>query len=146
MTMETQDETELGMLIDRFFLAVSFQDGDEPRYAGIHDLFIEAGLLIKNTSEIPEISTVEQFIEPRQKLVDSGELTYFQETELSATTESFGNVAQRRSEYDKRGVSGGAAFEGRGVIMTQFVRTPAGWRISSMAWDDERPGLTIPDR
>jgi len=32
------------------------------------------------------------------------------------------------------------------VITTQFVRTPAGWRISAMAWDDEREGLAVPDR
>jgi hypothetical protein len=26
----------------------------------------------------------------------------------------------------------------------QFVLTPAGWRISSLAWDDCREGLDIP--
>jgi hypothetical protein len=31
------------------------------------------------------------------------------------------------------------------VIAIQFIRT-GGWRISAMAWDDERPGLTIPER
>ena len=25
----------------------------------------------------------------------------------------------------------------------QFVRTPAGWRISAVAWDDERDGLRL---
>ncbi|UUZ70087.1 hypothetical protein LP416_13350 [Polaromonas sp. P2-4] len=39
----------------------------------------------------------------------------------------------------------GAPFEARGVISTQFVRTPEGWKISAMAWDDERPGLSIPE-
>jgi len=34
----------------------------------------------------------------------------------------------------------------RGAISTQFVRTPGGWRIGSMAWDDERPGLELPAR
>ena len=32
------------------------------------------------------------------------------------------------------------------MISTQYVRTPVGWRISAMAWDDERPGLTLPQR
>jgi hypothetical protein len=32
------------------------------------------------------------------------------------------------------------------MISTQFLRTPASWKISSMAWDDERPGLVIPNR
>ena len=26
----------------------------------------------------------------------------------------------------------------------RFVLTPAGWRMSAMAWDDERPGLRLP--
>jgi hypothetical protein len=25
----------------------------------------------------------------------------------------------------------------------QFVRMPEGWRISAVAWDDEREGLTV---
>jgi hypothetical protein len=37
-----------------------------PPYENIHGLFIEAGLLIKNTGSTPEISTVRQFIAPRE--------------------------------------------------------------------------------
>jgi hypothetical protein len=48
------------------------------------------------------------------------------------------------SGYAKSGVSGGAAFEARGVISTQFALTPDGWRMASMIWDDERPGTTVP--
>jgi hypothetical protein len=68
------------------------------------------------------------------------------EVEFAATTEVFGNVAHRFSTYEKRGTMQGEAIEGRGVISTQFIRTPSGWKMSSMAWDDERPGLAIPDR
>jgi hypothetical protein len=64
-------------------------------------------------------------------------LTSFEEAERSAVTESFGKVAHRFSTYEKRGVRDGAAFAARGRIATQFVRTPGGWRITSMAWDDE---------
>ena len=72
-------------------------------------------------------------------------LTAFEETESAARTDVFGNVAHRLSVYAKRGVQDGVAFSGRGMISTQFVRTPAGWRITCMAWDDERPGLAVPD-
>ena len=40
----------------------------------------------------------------------------------------------------------GATIDVRGAISTQFIRTPDGWRMSSMAWDDERPGLVLPTR
>jgi hypothetical protein len=53
-------------------------------------------------------------------------------------------VAHRFSAYSKRGTQHGVSFEARGMISTQFILTEAGWRISSMAWDDERPGLSLP--
>jgi hypothetical protein len=137
---------ELGRLTDDFFRAVSFEEGGRPEYERIRDLFIERGLLIKNVGPAPDIASVAEFIAPRQKLVDSGELTAFRETEVKHSTEVFGNVAQRLSTYTKNGISSGEHFAGRGVISTQFVRTPEGWRMSSMAWDDERPGLAVPDR
>ncbi len=145
-TMPADPSSALETLLDQFLRAVSFAPGERPRYETLHDLFIEGGRLINTSSGIPEISTVEQFIAPRQAMVDTGVLTSFREAEAHATTEVFGNVANRFSSYDKSGVRDGAAFAARGMIMTQFVRTPNGWRISSMAWDDERAEMTLPER
>jgi hypothetical protein len=79
------------------------------------------------------------------RLLRSGELSRFNEAELSETTEIFGNVAHRFNAYAKSGTLKGVPFKARGMISTQFVLTPAGWKISAMAWDDERPGLSIPE-
>ena len=145
--MTTTDiKTSLEMLINEFFRAVSFQAGETPAYHRIHELFVEEGKIIKNNSDAPEMSTIDGFIASRQRMVDSGALTSFQEIETAEITEVFGNIAHRFSTYVKCGTVNGAAIEGRGVISTQFIRTPNGWRMSSMAWDDERPGLTIPAR
>ena len=135
---------ELERLSSEFFRAVSFEHGESPPYSVIRDLFIERGLLIKNTGTTPEISSIDQFIEPRQAMVDAGDLTRFNEAELHQTTELFGNVAHRFSAYEKSGTMKGVPFEARGMISTQFVLTPQGWKMSSMAWDDERPGLSVP--
>ena len=64
-------------------------------------------------------------------------------TRLSARTEMFGTLPHRFSPYAKLGSTDRGPIDVRGVISTQFVRTPDGWRISSMAWDDERSGLTL---
>jgi hypothetical protein len=144
--MSDEIKDQLSLLLAEFFRAVSFEKGQTPAYQDIPMLFIDRGLLIKNTSATPEISTVAEFIAPREAMVKSGVLTCFQETELSEITESFGNVAQRFSAYVKSGIMNGAAFEAQGMITTQFILTSHGWRISSMAWDDERPGLSIPER
>lgn len=130
-------DDELGALMNRFFRAVSFPAGGTPAYGQLHDLFTPSGRLINAIGQTPDDTTVDGFIEPRQALVDTGVLTAFEELETGATTESFGKVAHRFSTYDKRGTRDGTAFEARGSITTQFVRTPAGWKITSMAWDDE---------
>jgi hypothetical protein len=148
--MKTDDDApdskrEIDALAAAFFRAVSFDEGERPTYDALYNLFIENGLLIKNSSSAPEISTVRQFIEPRQKMVDSGELARFKETETAEITEIFGNIAHRFSAYEKYGVSAGKEIEGRGVISIQFIFAATIWKISSLAWDDERLGLTIPE-
>ena len=143
---ESGSKAEIDTLTAAFFRAVSFDDGEIPPYANLYDIFIESGQIIKNSSSSPEIYTVRQFIEPRQRIVESGELKSFRESETAEITEIFGNVAHRFSLYEKHGLSASATIEGRGVISIQFIATPTGWKISSMAWDDERPGLTLPER
>ena len=133
----------LDHLLTEFFHAVSFETGEIPQYQNIHALFIDSGLLIKNSGPTPEVSNISQFIRLRQALIDAGELTRFYEGELSETTEIFGNVAHRFSAYEKSGTMQSVPFETRGMISTQFILTPAGWRMSVMAWDDERLGLSI---
>jgi hypothetical protein len=131
-------DANLQALMADFFAAVSFPEGGAPRYERIRDVFVPEGLLINNAGETPDISTLDGFIAPRQELVDSGRLTAFEELELDGHDVGFGNVAHRLSDYSKRGVRDGVAFAATGVITTQFIATPAGWRISAMAWDDHR--------
>lgn len=147
MVDEPTVSEEIEQLVVDFFRAVTFAPGEIPSYEAIRSVFIERGLLIKNSGPAPEISTVTEFIEPRRALVASGDLSRFLEREISNTTEVFGNVAHRFSIYEKSGVLKGRPFESRGKISTQFVRTPAGWRMSAMAWDDERPDCrSVSDR
>ncbi|TPL36003.1 hypothetical protein [Mesorhizobium sp. B2-4-6] len=124
---------KLDGLITEFFRAVSFETGGVPPYETIRDLFIERALLIKNVGTTPEISSVDEFIRPREALVRSGTLARFHEAEVSESTLIFGNVAHRFSAYTKSGTSSGIAFEARGMITTQFINTPAGWKMSAMA-------------
>lgn len=143
---QTSVKAALDQLTAEFFRAVSFEEGETPPYENIYGLFIEAGLMVKNTAATPEISTVRQFIESRVAMFRSGDLTRFNEAELSESTQVFGKVAHRFNAYAKSGTTKGVPFSARGMISTQFIQTPAGWKISAMAWDDERPGLSIPEQ
>jgi hypothetical protein len=137
---------EIDRLTTAFFRAVSFEAGEQPRYDHLYELFIGNGLLIRNSGPAPEIANIAQFIEPRQQLLSSGELTHFKEIELAEITEMFGTIAHRFSTYAKSGILNGKPFHARGMISTQFIFTPDGWRISAMAWDDESPQREIPER
>lgn len=138
-------EEAVRLLTFEFFRSVSFETGQVPLYERRLDLFTESGLLIKNSGSKPETSTVRQFIEPRQAMVGSGDLTRFHEVAISAETQVFGHVAHRFSVYAKSGTLKGIPFEGREMIFTPFVPTPEAWKMSAMAWDDERPGLSLPE-
>jgi len=142
---EPGSKREIDALTAAFFRAVSFDEGARPTYTDLYDLFVESGYIIKNSGPLPEVFSIQQFIEPRQRLADSGEMLHFKEAETAEVTEIFGNIAHRLSIYEKHGISGGAEIDGRGVISIQFIATPTGWKISSMAWDDERPGLALPE-
>jgi len=74
-----------------------------------------------------------EFIQSREALVRAGTLTRFHESELSESTMVFGNVAHRFSAYAKSGTSSGTPFKARGMVTTQFINTPSGWKVSSMA-------------
>jgi hypothetical protein len=131
--------------MERFFAAVSFQPGARPAYDRLVELFVPGGTLVDNTPESIEVCTVPDFVRPREDMVRRGALTAFHEAEEAYATVVVGRLAHRSSVYRKRAVRDGTVLEARGWISTQLLLSPAGWRISSMAWEDERPGVTLPD-
>lgn len=140
---DRQAREAVARLVQAFFDAVSFAPGRAPRYAALHELFVEQGLLINNAGAAPEVMPVAAFIRSRQASYDSGSVARFEVTELADTTELFGSVAHRASAFVRRGHRDGQPFEGRGMIFLQCLHTPQGWRLVSVAWDDQRPGQAL---
>ena len=141
-----EEEDAIANVMANFLATVSFESGVHPDYSPLPSLFAEGARLVRTASGRPESIGIDEFVRDRTEQVRSGQLNAFSERETSQVTERFGNVAQRFSTYSKRSERTGAVVESDGIISTQFVKTTAGWRISAMAWDDERPGLTIPSR
>jgi len=139
------DRHAIDALVDAFFRLFSNRDGATPSLQAIFDLCIPQAVICKCAGSAPEVMSLQSFIAPRQELLTSGTLIDFAEVETAGETRVFGSIAQRVSTYTKAGVLDGAPFHGRGVKLFQFVKTPHGWRISAVAWDDERDGFTVPD-
>lgn len=135
---------EIDQLVAAFFRLFRNDLGRPVDLSPIYDLFIPSGVVIKNLGGDPEVYDLAGFIAPRAALLNGGRLTGFWEREVAERTDIFGSIAQRFSHYRKGGVLDGVAFEADGMKTTQFVRTPQGWRMSSLAWDDCREGLMTP--
>jgi hypothetical protein len=122
----------------RTFLA-AFTSGPEvnERLEALRNIFIPEATIIFAGGPQPRVYDLEAFIAPRQQLLTQGALRDFHEWEESGHTQVFGGIAQHWSTYAKSGVQNGDAFTGRGQKTMQFVRTATGWRITSVAWDDE---------
>ncbi|MBI1407487.1 MAG: hypothetical protein GC145_15355 [Caulobacter sp.] len=69
----------------------------------------------------------------------------FFEVELGRRIEVFGNIAQVWSLYEAKRDPADLNPERRGINSIQLFKGSDGaWRIMSMIWDNERPGLSLP--
>ncbi|MFE9634552.1 nuclear transport factor 2 family protein [Streptomyces sp. NPDC006463] len=128
-------KTEIDQLTAEFFGAFDNTGGRAADVARIRRLVVP-GALITNTGPVFTAYTVDEFIEPRERLLADGRLVEFSEWETSERTEIAGDFASRSGEYRKSGILDGEPFEGGGTKTFQFARTPQGWRITSFSWYD----------
>lgn len=137
------DQAAIAEIVRTFFAAFVSGPDSADRLAELAKLFLPGAVIVRTCGGEPAIYDVDGFLAPRRALLSGGTLTDFAEWELRGHTEIFGDIAQHFGSYAKAWVQDGASFTGRGMKTLQFVRTPAGWRISAVAWDDERDGLQL---
>ena len=140
-----RDETELDRIALAFFSAFSSSDLKPVDLAGLRQLFLPGAVIVAVAANgATNRYDVESFIEPREVLLTGGRLLGFSEREVSADTQVFGDIAQRWSLYSKTGTLDGRPADGWGRKATHFVRTPAGWRITAVLWQDGAEDTPIP--
>lgn len=129
-------QSEIDVVTAEFFGAFDNRGGKAADVARIRRLVLPDGVIVKTGPEFT-VYTVDEFIEPRERLLTDGRLVEFSEWETSARTEIAGDIASRFGAYRKSGILNGEPFEGGGTKTIQFVRTPEGWRIAAFAWYDQ---------
>ncbi|MEU9747796.1 nuclear transport factor 2 family protein [Streptomyces niveus] len=129
-------QSEIDAVTAEFFGAFDNRGGKAADVARIRRLVLPDGVIVKTGPEFT-VYTVDEFIEPRERLLTDGRLVEFSEWETSARTEIAGDIASRFGAYRKSGILDGEPFEGGGTKTIQFVRTPEGWRIAAFAWYDQ---------
>lgn len=128
------------LLIDRLvrnFFGIFTNKNKLPDWDLIKTLCIPETLIIKKTGDTETIYNLDTFVEPRKKLLSDGTLKEFEENEIKEETTVMGTMAQRSSRYQKSGYLNGRHFHEYGHKFFQFLKTKAGWKISSVIWEDE---------
>lgn len=131
-----RDKSAIDALTVEFYGAFTNRGGaaDVDR---LYRLFIPGANVIKNVGGELAVYDLRGFVEPRRALLSDGSIADFVEEETAEKTELFGNIAQRFSRYRKQWKAAGQTCSGGGAKSLQFVRTPDGWRIASLVWDDD---------
>ena len=88
------------------------------------------------------VFTLDTYIENIRQLLDGD--TRFSEIELTQESVVFGNVARLTSVYEFTWQSPTQTRSGRGVNFFTLVHDAGQWRVMSIVWDNERPGLALP--
>ncbi|AGL15497.1 DUF4440 domain-containing protein [Actinoplanes sp. N902-109] len=132
------DRAAIAELVHTFFGAFASGADCAARLAALPEMFLPGAVIVRTGGGEPIVYDVDGFLAPRRELLTGGTLTGFSEWEVAGRTEVYGDIAHRFCEYAKSGVQEGKPFTGRGGKTLQFVRTAAGWRISAVAWSDER--------
>jgi hypothetical protein len=140
----TEDTAAIEEIVQQFFRAFASGPDVTARLEALPDLFLPGAVIVRTCGDEPVLYDVGAFITPRAALLTGGSLTDFAEWQLVGHTLVFGDLAHHVCTYAKSGNRDGVPFTAKGLKTMQLVRTSSGWRISAAAWDDERPGVTVP--
>lgn len=130
---------QLNQLTDALFKAISFKEGNQPNIGEIKGMFIDKGLLINCNEEIPQVLLVDEFIEYFHSLFKQEHITSLHEIEVHHKTKIYDHIAHRYSFYEARTKLGATPFA-VGINTLQFVKIGQAWKITSMAWNDDKRG------
>jgi hypothetical protein len=137
------DKQAIDALTRAFFGVFSNRGGERARLDVLYELCLAEVVIVKTCADAPTVYNLDEFIEPRARLLNEGNLREFFEEESAERTDIFGSVAQRFCSYRKSGLLDGEPFEAKGMKCLQFVKSSGRWLISAVAWDDERDGNLV---
>lgn len=137
------DRAAIGEVIQRLYAAISGPAG--PRDWATHlAAFHPAGRQMRTGVE-PSSKSWIKIMSPEEYSVDAQSVfdrMAFYEQEVKRRTDIIGNVAHVWSLYEARIDPASAEPERRGINSIQLFKDETGqWKIVSMIWDNERPGV-----
>ena len=133
------DRAEIRAVVARFFAAFVSGPDAADRADDLRAVLLPDAVIVSAAGDSPVAYDVEGFIAPRVALLGSGSWADFREWQVAGRTDVYGDIAQHWCSYAKSWRQDDVPARGAGMKSLQLVRTAGGWRISAVAWDDERP-------
>lgn len=137
------DDQAIKKAVDDAYASISFKKGEQPKYDSIKIYFIPKAQLINFKGDTMQTVSIEQFAYLYRTFIEGDSVQMYSEKEIYGKTEQFGKIASRISTYKTYLNTMDKPME-RGVNSFQLVKTPQGWKVSSIIWDIEQKGLKIP--
>lgn len=134
------DLCHVAALVRAFFQVFDNREGRRPQEAALRACCLSSAVVRVLGPEGLKEMDLEAFWRPREALLTSGRLVAFHEwplEELAGQVWVDGDLASARVRYAKAGWLDGAPWEGAGFKHFQMVRMTDGWRIASLAWQDD---------
>ncbi|GAB1594776.1 hypothetical protein [Lysobacter claricitrinus] len=119
-----------------FYALFDNRDGLSALLDAPDHIFLRDATIARRDQDATSLMSLDAFLAPRRAWLADGTLVDFHEWETQSRTFIAGDIATRLSGYRKSGWRSGVAIDGVGMKSLQFVRTPAGWRIASVLWQD----------
>ncbi|MDO1559788.1 hypothetical protein Q0812_10155 [Brevundimonas sp. 2R-24] len=142
----TQDEAQIGALIDEMYALISGpagpRDWSRQRAVFASDARQTRTWLDDQGRAQRLTMGLEAYARNVQPFFDANP---FYEVEIGRRIDVFGNIAHAWSLYEAKRDPSDSAPERRGINSIQLLKDPDGaWRIHNMVWDNEREGLVLP--
>ncbi len=136
------DDSAITKAVHDAYACISFSNS-KPRYDSIQYYFIPQAQLINFRTDTAMVTGITQFVGFYKQFIEANHIALFYEQELYSKTEQFGKIAHRISTY-KTYINSMDSLPERGVNSFQLIKTPTGWKVSSIIWDVEKPTLPVP--
>jgi hypothetical protein len=130
------EDPAIAGLLRQLYAVISFEEGDEPNWAGLSDVFSKHARITRITPEGTDYMDPAGFLAMTKSLLEVGAYTSFFEFEVARTVERFGDIAQVWSLYETRRNKSAREALGRGVNSIQLIRERDAWRVLGLLWDE----------
>lgn len=144
-TTVSAEEQAINQAVLDAYAGISFEKGATPDYEALRAIFTPNAVLQNFRNDTLQSFPIDAFIESFKAGIDNGGRLGFNEVELGGETEYFGKVGHRISAYASY-FDGSDEVGERGVNSFQLMKIDGKWLVSSIIWDVEKEGQSIPER